>query len=168
MTGGADSCKPLTVARRFPAMYKLKITPLQIVEFRNPFNYTLITLWKDKRINKAGIRDWIDNLINDEEKTWKPAKILSVDEFENLQNQRDHLHEEVFSILNDCFNRHVVGDDGTILHECDTDNEASMFINNYTRGDNWGGWDSLTIIGLDDEDGPYPIAKKTVDGWEDC
>jgi len=149
-------------------MYKLKITAQQIVDFRNPFNHTLLTLWKDKRINKAGIADWIDNLINDEEKTWDPVEKFTIELFEKLQEQRDRLHKEVFSIVDNCFNRHVVADDGTILHECDTDNEASMYIDNYTRGDNWGGWDSLTIIGLDDEGGPYPIATKTVDGWEDC
>lgn len=149
-------------------MYELKITAQQIVDFRNPFNYTLETLWKDRRINKAGIRDWIDNLINAEEKSWEPIKQFSTELFDKLQHQRDRLHREVFDILANCFNRHVIGDDGTVLYECDTDNEASMFVNGYTINGDWGGHTSMTIVGLDDEDGPYPIARKTIDGWEDC
>ena len=149
-------------------MYELKITAQQIVNFRNPFGHTLETLWKERRINKAGIRDWIDNLINAEERTWEPVKRFSIELFDKLQDQRDRLHREVFAIVSNSFNRHVVGDDGAILYECDTDNEASMFIDSYTKNGAWGGYTSMAIVALDDEDGPYPIARKTIDGWEDC
>lgn len=60
----------------------------------------------------------------------------------------------------------VIGEDGTLLHECDSDNEAVLWVDGYTRA-SWGGWRRIEIWGLDDKN-PYLITSKSKNGgWID-
>jgi hypothetical protein len=62
----------------------------------------------------------------------------------------------------------VLGDGVELLEEFDSDNEAVLWVNRYTRFENFGGYSFIWIVGKDDPSGDYLVAiKDKSDGWSD-
>ncbi len=62
----------------------------------------------------------------------------------------------------------ALGDGVELLEEFDSDNAAALWVDRYTRFEDFGGYSSIWIVGKDDPDGDYLVAiKDKNDGWID-